>query len=180
MIIAVGTANAVKVQALQETIKDYPLLAEAEVRSFSVPSEISEQPLSLEEIIAGAKNRAKNAFLECHGCDYSFGIESGLFEAKGVETGFLEACICCIYDGVRYHTGLSCGFEIPSHILNLVLEKGRDLSQACFESGVTTNPKLGSAEGLIGILTKGRIVRQAYTKQSIITALIQLENAEWY
>jgi len=180
MIIAIGTTNVIKVQAVEEVLQNYPTLAHATLKSVSVPSEISEQPLSLEEIIKGAKNRAKNAYEACSPCDYSFGIESGLFEAVGAQTGFLEACICCIYTGSDYHLGLSCGFEIPPQILQLVLDNGRDLSQACYESGITTNAKLGSAEGLIGILTKGRVNRKEYTKQCITTALIQLENADLY
>lgn len=180
MIIAVGTTNTIKIQAIEEVIQDYPQLADAVVQPFSVPSEIAEQPLSLEEIIKGAKNRAKNAYEACNSCDYSFGIESGLFEAVGTQTGFLEACICCIYDGVNHLIGLSCGFEVPPHILELVVDKNRDLAQACYEAGVTTNSKLGSAEGLIGILSKGRINRKEYTKQCIRTALLQLENQALY
>lgn len=180
MMIAIGTTNVIKVQALEEIIKDYPQFTGATIHPFFVPSEIAEQPLSLEETIRGAKNRAKNAYAACNACHYSFGIESGLFEATGVQTGFLEACICCIFDGRDFHIGLSCGFEIPPPILALVLDKNRDLGQACYESGITANSKLGAAEGLIGILTKGRVNRKEYTKQCITTALIQLENAVWY
>lgn len=176
MIIAVGSTNAAKVKAVEEIIQDYPMLARATVQSFSVASEIPEQPMSLEEIIKGAKNRARNAFEACESCRYSFGIESGLFEAPGTQTGYLEACICCIYDGVKDHIGLSCGFEIPPKILDLVLNEKKDLTQACNAVGVSTNTKLGAAEGLIGILTKGRIDRKEYTKQCLVTALIQLEN----
>ena len=148
MIIAVGTTNVVKIQAVEEVIKNYPQLAEARVYPFSVPSEIAEQPLSMEEIIAGAKNRAKNAHAACSSCHYSFGIESGLFKASGTQTGFLEACICCIFDGANHYVGLSSGFEVPPHILALVLDKNRDLSQACYEAGVTTNAKFGGVGGI--------------------------------
>ncbi len=180
MIIAVGSTNQIKVQAVEEVIAGYPDLAQAQVVSLAVPSAISDQPLSLEEVVRGAKNRAENAFAACKGCTYAFGIESGLCEAPGIKTGFLEACICCIYDGKHHMLGLSCGFEIPPAILERVLEEKMDLSQACYHSGITTNAKLGAAEGLIGILTKGRINRKEYTKQCVITALIQLENAPWY
>ena len=180
MLIAIGTTNTVKIQAAEETFQNYPMLAHAKLRSFSVESDVADQPLSLEETIKGAKNRARKAFEACNGCNYSFGIESGLFEALGTQTGFLEATICCIYDGMNYHTGLSCGFEPPPQILKLVLENKRDLGQACYESGITANAKLGSAEGLVGILSKGRLTRKEYTKQSIITALIQIENPSWY
>ena len=180
MIIAVGSTNVIKVQAVVEVIKNYPQLANASVQSFAVSSEVSEQPLSLEEIITGAKNRARNAYAACDQCDYSFGLESGLFEANGTATGFLESCICAIYDGTNYYTGLSCGFEVPLQILKKVLDEGKDLSEACFDSRITTNASLGAAEGLIGLLTKGRVNRKEYTKQCITTALIQLENASWY
>ena len=116
MIIAIGSTNTVKVQAVEELIKDYPQLSSARIYSFSVSSDISEQPLSLDEIILGAKNRARNAYERCEGCHYSFGIESGLFQANGTQTGFLEACICCIHDGSNNYIGLSCGFEIPPPI----------------------------------------------------------------
>ena len=180
MKIAIGTTNKVKIQAVEESMLNYPFLADVEIQTFSVPSEIAEQPLSLDEIILGAKNRAKNAYEACPSCIYSFGIESGLFEANGTQTGFLEACICSIYDGSHHYIGLSCGFEIPPQILGLVLDKNLDLSQACYESGITSNAKLGAAEGLIGILSKGRINRKEYTKQCIATALLQVEHKELY
>lgn len=180
MIIAIGTTNPVKIQAVEETIQDYPILAHSKIHSFSVSSDVSDQPLSIEETIQGAKNRARKAFEVCPSCRYSFGIESGLFEANGTQTGFLESTICCIYDGINYHIGLSCGFEVPPQILQLVLEEKRDLGQACYESGITTNAKLGAAEGLVGILSKGRLTRKFYTIQSVITALIQIENHSWY
>jgi inosine/xanthosine triphosphatase len=180
MIIAVGSTNQVKIQAVVEVIQDYPELAAAKVMAFSVSSDVSDQPLTFEEIIRGAKNRAKNAYAACNECSYSFGIESGLFEAVGTQTGYLEACICAIYTGENFHVGLSCGFEIPPKILDLVIDKKMDLSTACYTSQVTSNPKLGAAEGLVGILSKGRITRKEYTKQCVITALAQVDHAEWY
>lgn len=180
MFIAVGTTNPIKIDAVKEKLKEYPSLCHVEIIPLSVSSEISEQPMSLEEIIQGAKNRAKNAYNLTNSCFVSIGIESGLFQAPGTTTGYLEACICSIYDGNEHHIGLSCGFEVPPQILRWVIEEKKDLSQACYSSGITNNEKLGSSEGLIGILTKGRIDRKEYTKQSIATALIKLENIHLY
>lgn len=180
MILSIGSKNSVKINALEELIPSYPELTGAKILSYDVPSGVSNQPLSLEETISGAKNRARNAFIKCSSCVYSFGIESGLFEAKGTNTGFLEASICCIYDGSNYYYGLSCGFEIPSTILKFVLEDKLDLSQACQASGITNNVNIGSSEGLIGILSKGYINRKEYTKQAIATALMQIQSNDWY
>lgn len=176
MIIAIGSTNPIKVNAVKEVLLDYTLFEGVEILSIEADSNVSDQPLSLEEIIQGAKNRAKQAFHQST-ASYSFGIESGLMEAKGTQSGFLETCICCIYDGNAYSIGMSCGYEIPPEILSIVIDQKKNLGQACFESGVTTNKKLGASEGLVGILTKGRINRKQYTKQCVITALAQIENA---
>jgi len=50
------------------------------------------------------------------------------------------------------------------------------MNQAFSRAGLTNNPKLGSQEGAVGLLTKGRLTRKEYTKQAIRTALIHLEN----
>lgn len=181
MLIVVGSINNIKVQAVEEVLKHYPDFADAKIKSLAVPSGISEQPMSLEETIQGAKNRAQNAFLT-NGKNYSygFGIESGLFQAPGTKTGYLEGSICAIFDGKNHYIGLSCGFEVPPHILDFILNKNMDLSQACLHAKVTENPHLGAGEGLIGLLTKGKINRKEYTKQCVITALSQLDHKHWY
>jgi inosine/xanthosine triphosphatase len=180
MTLAIGSTNQNKIGALEEVIQEYPDFAGSTVIACQVSSGVSDQPLSLEETIRGAKNRAKNAFMVSGACKYAFGVESGLFEAPGTQSGYLEACICAIYNGVDYSIGLSCGFEVPRQALRLVLQQKMDLNQACHNSGISSDPKLGSSEGLVGMLTKGRINRKKYTKLSIMTALIQLENSHLY
>jgi inosine/xanthosine triphosphatase len=180
MIISVGSKNKAKVQAVEEVLQNYPSLAKAQIFSFSVHSDISEQPLSLEETIQGAKNRAKNAFEACASCNYGFGIESGLCKAPGTRTGYLHLCACSIFNGFDHHVGFSTGFEVPSSILELIFKNNMNLTEACLHSGISQNSNLGSEEGLVGILTKGRTDRKSYSKECIAAALIQLENAHWY
>jgi inosine/xanthosine triphosphatase len=175
MMISIGTKNKAKIQALQEVLRSMPYFKEFQMASFSVPSGIREQPLSLEETILGAKNRAYQAFLQSGSqADYSFGIESGLIEAIGTRTGFMNICACTIYNGVEYYTGLSSGFEVPSVVLKHVLEDKLDLTQACLASGISCNERIGEEEGLIGILTNRKVNRLEYTKESIHSALIQI------
>jgi inosine/xanthosine triphosphatase len=179
MIIAVGSTNKAKIQAVKEVVLNSAIFSKAEVVSVSTSSDVPDQPLTLQETIEGAKNRARNAFNNCK-CRCGFGIESGLMEAQDTSTGFLHISVCSIYDGERYYIGLSSGFEIPPKILKLVLDKKMDLAAACLSSGISSNTNIGSTEGLVGVLTKGRIDRKEYSKQCIITAIIQLENADWY
>lgn len=177
MFINVGTKNPAKIEAVQEIIKDYDFLKDATVVGVEVESGISEQPFTLEETIQGAMNRAKNAF---NNCDYSFGLESGIFPVPQTKTGYMDVGVCAIYDGREFHLGLSSCFEYPKKITELVLKDGLNISDASRQTGLTEHEYVGYAEGTIGILTKGRLDRKGYTKQAIATALIHLENPELY
>ena len=177
MKINVGSANPVKVEAVRECIQDYDFLKHAEVISVKVDSEVSNQPKSLEEVIRGAMNRARNSFKNC---DYSVGYESGIIPVPYTKTGFLNIGACVFYNGKKFNLGMSAPFEYPLKVMEPVLEQGMEINEAFFKSGLTEKPKVGSEEGAISILTKGRISRKDYTKQAIAMALIQLENPELY
>ncbi len=56
-----------------------------------------------------------------------------------------------------------------------MLNEGLDMNDAARRAGLTQNPKIGSAEGLVGIMTKGRLTRKEYTKEAIRTALIHVD-----
>lgn len=177
MKINVGSQNDVKVSAVREVIRDYDFLLNAEVSGLEVSSEISEQPKSLDETIRGAMNRARNAF---QSCDYSFGLEDGLMNVPNTKTDYMNVCACAIYDGQNYHIGLSSAHEYPHDVTKLVFDEGLDINQAFKKTGLTENLKVGSAEGAIGILTHGRLLRKEYTKQAITTALIHVENSKLF
>jgi inosine/xanthosine triphosphatase len=180
LTVAIGSTNKAKIDAVKEAFQHYPTLSSSRFAPFAVPSGVGEQPMTIEETLLGAKTRAKNAHDACRISQYSVGIESGLFPVPGTQTGFLNICICSIYNGKEHCIGLSSGFEVPQRILDLVREQKMDLSQACLHAGITDNAQIGVEEGLIGILTKGRIDRKEYTKQAIVTALVQLEHSQWY
>ena len=177
MIINIGSKNEVKVNAVKEIIKDYNLFSNSEIISMDVSSDISDQPKNLNETIQGAINRAKNSF---NNCNYSFGIESGLMKVENSKSGYMDICVCAIFDGKNIHLGLSSAFEYPKKVMALILKEGLDGSQAFFKSGITNKTKLGSEEGAIGLLTKGRLMRKEFTKQAITTALIHLENPDLF
>jgi inosine/xanthosine triphosphatase len=173
MKIHIGSKNQVKVEALQEMLQDYPHLKHAKVTASDISSGVGDQPKSLEETVSGAMNRAKQAQ---EGYTYGFGIESGLMAVPNTKLGFMDVCVCAIYDGKEFHLGLSSAWEAPKKVMHHMLNGGLDMNQAAFKAGLTDNPKVGAAEGLVGIMTKGRLTRKAYTKEAIRTELIHLEN----
>lgn len=172
MQINIASKNPAKVHAVEEIILEYPHLAHATICALEVASGVADQPRSLDETISGAINRARNAFLDC---DYAIGIESGLMEVPYTKTGYMDVCACAIFDGTEIHLGLSSAWEAPRAVAEYMLHDGLDMNDAAFRAGLTTDPKVGSREGLVGIMTKGRLTRKAYTKEALRTALIHLE-----
>ena len=177
MRINLGSTNPTKIAAVKKAIQDYDFLANAQVIGFEVKSGVSEQPTSLQETIEGATNRAVKVFRDCA---YSIGLESGLMEVPKARTGYMDVCACAIHDGKNIYLGLSPAFECPPSIIKIVKEKGLDLNEATCQIGLTDNPKVGSAEGLMGILTKGKVTREEATILAIRTALIALQNPDLY
>jgi len=173
MIINIGSKNLIKVAAVKEILNDYPHLRGAEIIATEASSEVGDQPKSLEETIKGAMNRAKNSF---NNCSFSFGIESGLMAVPHTKTGYMDVCVCAIFNGKEYYLGLSSAWEAPQNVADYMLKEGLDMNDAAHKAGLTKNPKVGSAEGLVGIMTKGRLTRKEYTKEAIRTALIHIDN----
>ncbi len=173
MKIVVGSKNPAKVEAVREILQDYPHLKDAIVEGIEIDSMVGDQPKSLTEVLTGAMNRARGGFEEC---EYSIGLESGLMEVPFTKSGHMDVCACAIFDGTEFHLGLSSGWEFPDKEINrLIMEEGLDMAQAINKVGLVSDPAIGSGQGAIGILTKGRLDRKAYTKEALRTALIHLE-----
>ncbi|MCH7850187.1 MAG: inosine/xanthosine triphosphatase [Nanoarchaeota archaeon] len=177
MKVFIGSENPVKIAAVRELLNEYKFLMDAKLFSKRINSEVSEQPKSLEETVQGAVNRAKTIFYEC---DYSFGIESGMMKVPQTRTGSMDFCACAIYDGESSYLGLSCAFEFPVAVTKMIHEEDIDASEAYYRLGLTNEKDIGSLQGAIGLLTRGRITRKDYTKQAVRMALIQLENRDLY
>ena len=178
MIINLGSKNPVKAGALAEIVKEYPILVNASVNSFEVPSGVSSQPKSFDETIQGAYNRAVGAFKNC---DYSFGIEGGFVDIRWIGEDYSNLTACVVYNGKRHFLGLSSGFQVPSKISEIIKTEGVELDEAVKRAGITSHSRIGYTDGgFVGILTNGRVTRKDYIKQSIRMALIGIENSRFY
>lgn len=177
MKINIGTKSPTKVRSIEESLKNYEFLKNSSVKSFRVESEVSDQPMTLEETIMGAKNRAKNAFNEC---DLSFGIESGIMPIPGTKTGYMNVTVCSVYDGKDFHLGLASLFEYPKKVVEITLSEGIEISDAFKKSGLTDEDKIGYSGGGIGFVTNGRVKIVDYYKQAITNALAHVENPHLY
>lgn len=177
MKISVGSKNKTKVNAVAEILSDYPMFSGADVVGVDVTIEQFGHPKSLEETVAGAVDRAKQAYKD-H--SYGFGIESGLMKVPQTKSGYMEVAVCAIYDGRQIHLGLSQAYEWPKKVIAAILDQSMDGSQAMRAAGLTQHEKLGEHEGFVGIFTKGRMNRIEYNKAAVVMALMHLENPEHY
>ena len=168
----IGSENPVKVNALRESLENLLPHKTLEVSGCDVDSEVNDQPQSFQETFEGAKNRAIASYSPK---SISFGIEDGIFKIPETDKTYMNVCVCVMYNGTSFHYGCSSAFEYPEEITDLVIGRALDISEALGSCGYTGNPNIGSAEGAIGILSEGRLVRQDYTKQAINSALIHLK-----
>ncbi|HIJ11758.1 TPA: inosine/xanthosine triphosphatase [Candidatus Woesearchaeota archaeon] len=176
MKITVGSLNQIKVNAVVELCSEYEILIGANVSGVSVDSGVSEQPQGFDETIQGACNRAKSAFNGCLGV----GIEGGLVSVTyGERERFSKVSVAALYDGTHFYVGMSSLFELP-HSVKVQIEKGETLSKAMHSVQLVGDADLGSREGAIGFLTKGRVPRKEQAKQALRMAMIHIENNKIY
>ena len=174
--IHVGSMNQTKIQATQNILLKSSIFEGAEVVGVKIEIEEFGHPKTIDETIAGAKERAEAAF---PGSDLSVGLESGLIVAPYTKSGYLETTACVLYDGERYAIGLSPSFEWPPEMTKLILG-GMDGSQAFKAIGLTEQEKIGAAEGGMHVLSHGKLNRTNLNELAILMALIQFENSDHY
>ena len=177
MKVGVGSKNQTKVNAVADLLKEYPMFEGADVEGVAVQVEEFGHPKSIDETVAGAVDRAKQAYV---GHEYGFGIEGGLIAVPQSKSGYLETAVCAIYDGKEVHLGMAPACEWPKKVTHSILNEGLDGSQAMKKHGLTAREKMGEHEGLVGIMTNGRFSRTEFNRMAVMMALIHLENPEHY
>ena len=108
-------------------------------------------------------------------CSFGVGIEAGMYPVPEVETKYMDASICAIYDGEKYYIGFSPSFEYPQTVVNRVLQ-GEELGYMHDIFGGTAKGR----KGAIGVLTSGRIYRDELDEYAVIMALTKIVSKDIY
>lgn len=171
MLINVGSLNPVKLGAIRDVmIVRFP---DARFAPVAVDSGVSVQPIGLDETLRGARNRALAAFV--HGsCDLAVALESGLIPVPQTRTGYMNLTACAIHDGLEMYVGLGPAFELPDEVTRLVVDEGLELDPAVRRAGLTDNARIGYAQGIIGVLSQGRVTRQDYSRPAVSMAMVRM------
>lgn len=173
MKIAVGSTNPTKVAAARRAAaKVWPGGA---VIPVAVPSGVSEQPLSDDETIRGAVNRARNALAAVEGAQIGMGVEGGVQETPhGMFVGGWAAVVD--RDGCL---GIGAGGRVllPEAIARRI-RAGEELGPVMDDFSGRRNVK--HSEGAIGVFTNGLIERTAALEIAFTYALARFITPENY
>ena len=172
MRVNVGTKNPAKVDGVKKAFSHY--FDAIEVVPVSVVSEVSIQPKTLSEIVAGAKTRAVASF---GNCDFSVGVEGGIIPFPEAKSGYVNLGVAVIYDGKNNYIGASPCFEYPAKAVQEAL-KGEEIGTV-FDR-LTNSENTKQKDGAVGFLTKGVMTRGDLVETTVVMALCRIVNKEFY
>lgn len=170
MKIMVGSTNPVKIEAVREAFGKY--WPKCEVGGVGVESGVAGQPMSEEETMKGALNRARGAL--SIGGEYGVGLEGGVTDVGGE----LFECAWVAVVDKKGRMGLGGGlyFELPPKVAKEIREGGElgPIMERVMKYDVKRT------NGAIGVLTKDRLDRKSAYVQLVLSALIKFVSPEWY
>jgi inosine/xanthosine triphosphatase len=171
--VAVGSANPVKVRAVQAVMKQ--IFPDAEVQGYDVPSNVSPQPIGEEETKRGAIHRARAA-LQVGQADWAFGLEAGVkFDTHGI--AWLGGVVAVVDSEGNVSTSSEFSLALPYEV-GRELREGGELGPIIDRLSGLSDTKKGI--GAIGFLTSGLITREESWKSKIVYACTPLLHEDWY
>ncbi|SDG56767.1 inosine/xanthosine triphosphatase [Psychroflexus sediminis] len=172
--VIIASKNPVKIKAAKQGLEQMFPDQEFECVGVSVPSNVSDQPMSDEETFRGAKNRADNAANTHKDADFYFGIEGGIAQIDNEMQAFAWVVI---KSGEKYGKSRTGTFFLPKQVVVLIQE-GKELGEA--DDLVFKRDNSKQKSGAVGILTGDLIDRTSYYTEAVILALIPFKNEALY
>lgn len=170
--ISIGSKNPVKIAAVENAVKK--IWSDIEIISIEVSSGVSEQPISDDEAIKGATNRAKLS-LQKTDADLGIGLEGCTIDTKyGM---LLSGWVVVIDKNGKVGIGSGGRLLLPERIASEI-RRGKELGPVMDE--LTGNHNTKQQQGAVGILTNNLISRTAAFEMSIIYALSKFVNPNYY
>jgi|SRR3989344_9021651 len=174
MKIAVGSENPIKIKAVKKAfVKVWPE-GKWTVYGFAVKSGVSRQPMSDEECIKGARNRA-GAALEKKEADFGVGIEAGL--QKIGKDYFDCGWVVILHKNGKFGMASSARIWTPPKMMKHIF-KGMELGDA--DDLIFQQKNSKQQIGHFGLLTNSNLTRLSIYTDAIISALAFFIHPEIY
>lgn len=175
MKIIISTENRAKIEAVETVFRQ--VWTELEIISEKFPSNVAEQPLSENEGIQGAINRANNSKQKYPEADYFVGME-GYVDSN--EYGmFLAGAVAVIRNDGAIGIGISAKMQLPDFIKDKI-NQGAELGPVMKELVNDVEENIKHHDGTNGILSKGLYDRVDEFKDATKCALTRFQSPELY
>ncbi|MFZ0523380.1 MAG: inosine/xanthosine triphosphatase [Candidatus Acidiferrales bacterium] len=206
ILVAVGSTRRPKVNAVTEALASIRNLfensPEFEVVGMEVASGVRHTPLTREDLMAGARQRAEAlarvARASGHAWKYFVGLEGGFDVIPGLDAMpsldvmpeldvvreaewrwvFLESWAYVADEAGRGAFGRSGSVPVPSVLAARVVDDGIELSEAI--DAFANGHNIRDAEGAWGIFTRNLITRQESFRVAVINAFAPFFNRAIY
>jgi len=189
MNVAIGTRRRPKINATRNAFSALaPLLGVQQSRihfyPLSVQSGTAAMPMTLQELMRGARNRAEKAraALQCRGipADYAVGLEGGFFAEPAPELGlcyFLQSWVYVLHSDTGFF-GSSVAIPVPAAIVQEMQATQKELGEVIdrFAGEENVRDKGGAFE----VFTSGQIDRTRSYEMALICALAPFYNPGIY
>ncbi|MFZ9044580.1 MAG: inosine/xanthosine triphosphatase [Cyclobacteriaceae bacterium] len=172
--VVIASRNPVKINATKEAFEKLMPLQEFSFEGISVPSDVADQPMTDQETLTGAANRALNAKSSEPSANYWIGIEGGIEESEDGMEAF--AWVVILSQETKGQSRTST-FYLPRKVVELI-HQGIELGHA--NDQVFDQRDSKSKGGAVGTLTNGVLGRTDYYVQAVMLALIPFINQELY
>ena len=190
MKIAIGSTREPKVGTVKEAWEVFgPMLLEdldekTTFPSYDVSNGGPKMPLSVTELMDGAKNRAEHLMLQLKRekaeADYYIGLEAGfnVIDSEGPHRrAFLESW-AYVSDGYKGFFGHGGGLYVPSLVADPVIDRGIELGIVM--DRITNQSGVGNGKGSWGVLTQDMMSRQSSFVIALIAAFAPFYHPEAY
>lgn len=170
--VAVGSFNPVKINAVRGAfVRQWP---NAAVSGIEVDTGVSAMPMSDEECLSGARNRAKMA-RESSNADFGVGLEGGVNqEATGL---MLLGWVVIVHRDGTESVSCTAKIPLPKMLADRILA-GEELGPVMDDVlKVTGTAKKGGASGA---LTASLVMRQAKFEMAVAYALAPFVAPQFY
>lgn len=173
--VSVGTTNGAKLRAVEQVFA--AAFGAVTVRGVEAASGIAAQPMTDEESIRGAGNRADAALKANTRAAYGVGLEGNVAETAG--RLFLRGWVVVKDRDGTVGIGHSAGVALPEHIADRV-RGGEELGPLMQQLLGDTNNAVRHGQGSNGILTQGMYTRVDEFTHAAQCALAPFVNPDMY
>ncbi|WP_045406038.1 inosine/xanthosine triphosphatase [Vibrio jasicida] len=168
--VVIASLNPAKIKAVESAFQSAFPEQRFNFFGVSVPSEVSDQPMTNDETRRGALNRVRNAKTEMPNADFYIGLEAGI-------EGKVTFAWMVIESETHRGESRSASLMLPPEVLEK-LEHANELGDVMDEVFGTDNIK--QKGGAIGLLTQNQLTRSSVYHQALILALIPFTNPEHF